>query len=309
VKKRIIVAVDGSIYSRRAIEYTVKMESFIKDLNYTLLHIHPKISEFLLEDARAGGKARSSLKEVSARNQENSMRILNNAKSIMTKLGVNETQIETVSRPVVRGTAKAILDYGRKSLCDSIVMGRRGISGLAELFMGSVTNNVLEHTSVTPIWAVGGDAKSMKVMVAVDGSESTLRAIDHVIFMVGGNPDIRITLLHVVPRLRDYCEIEFEEKEDVLKELIIQGDKQCIDDFYNHAQRKIKEAGLKKSQIDIKQVVSTINIGKRIVNEVKKGNFGTVVIGRRGVDDSFFLGSVSRYVLANISNRAIWLVP
>lgn len=309
MKKKILVAVDGSIYSRKAIEYTVKMESVIKDLNYTLLNIHPKISEFILEDTMAGNKARSLLKEVTTRNYENSIRILNNAKSIMMKLGVDENQIETVSRPVVRGTAKAILDYGRKSLCDAIVAGRRGISRLAEVFMGSVTNSVLEHTSVTPVWAVSGDVKSLKIMVAVDGSESALRAMDHVIFMVGENPDIRITLLHVIPRFRDYCEIEFDDKEDLLEEVITQGDKRCIDEFYAHAQQKVKEAGLKKSQIDIKQVTSTISIGKSIVDEVKKGNFGTVVVGRRGADDSLFLGGVSRFVLANIANRAVWLVP
>ena len=309
MKKKILVAVDGSIYSRKAIDYVVKMESLIKDLNYTLLNIHPKLSEFLVEDSRIDGKARSALKEITARNHENSIRILNDAKSIMIKLGVNENQIETVSRPVVKGTAKAIIDYGRRGLYDAIVMGRRGISRLAEVFMGSVTNSVLEHTSINPVWTVGGDVKSLKIMIAVDGSESSLRAVDHVIFMLGENPDIRITLLHVMPKLRDYCEIIFEEKEDMLEEVIKQSDKHCIDDFYAHAQKKIKEAGLKKSQIDIKQVVSIMNTGKSIVNEVKKGNFGTVVIGRRGADDSFFLGSISRFVLANISNRAVWLVP
>ena len=309
MEKRILVAVDGSIYSRKAIEYIVQMESVIKDLNYILLNIHPKISEFILEDARVGGKARSVLKEVTARNQENSLRILNNAKSIMIKLGVDENQIETVSRPTDRGTAKAILDYGRKSLCDAIVLGRRGISRLAEMFMGSVTNSVLEHTSVTPVWAVGGDFKSSKIMVAVDGSESALRAMDHVIFMVGENPDVRITLFHVIPRFRDYCEIEFDDKGNILEEVITQGDKRCIDDFYAHAQQKVKEAGLKKSQLDIKQVTSTINVGKSIVDEVKKGKFSTVVIGRRGADDSLFLGGISRFVLAKIPNRAVWLVP
>lgn len=309
MKKKILIAVDGSIYSRKAIEYVVKMETLIKDLNYTLINIHPKISEFLVEDSKIDGKARSTLKEVTARNHENSIMILDNAKSLMTKLGIDENQIETVSRPVVKGTAKVIIDYGRKGLYDAIVMGRRGISRLAEVFMGSVTNSVLEHTSITPVWAVGGDVKSLKIMIAVDGSESSLRAVDHVTFMLGENHDIRITLLHVTPRLRDYCEITFEEKEEILEEAINQGDKHCIDDFYTHAQKKIKEAGLKKSQIDIKQVVSTMNTGKSIVNEVKKGNFGTVVIGRRGTDDSFFLGSVSRFVLASISNRAVWLVP
>ena len=45
-----------------------------------------------------------------------------------------------------------------------------------------------------------------------------------------------------------------------------------------------------------------------IVDEAKKENYGTVVIGRRGASKAFFMGSVSRYVLDRFSNRALWLV-
>ena len=54
---------------------------------------------------------------------------------------------------------------------------------------------------------------------------------------------------------------------------------------------------------------STLNIGKTIVDEAEKGDFGTVVIGRKGANNSFFTGSVSRHVLINASNCAVWLVP
>ena len=309
MEKRILIAVDGSIYSRKAMEYTVKMKPVIKDVSYIILNIQPKISEFLIEDARTDGKARSALRDVANRNQENSAKILDESKTIMTKLGVDEEQIEVISQPVVRGTAKAILDYGKQSLCDAIVLGRRGISRLAEAFTGSVTNSVLEHTNVTPVWAIGGDVKSPKIMIAIDGSESALRAVDHVISMVGDNPDIQVTLLHVTPRLRDYCTIEFNDEGDIIEDVITQGNKRCVDSFYVHAKNRFKEAGLQESQIEIKQVTSTINIGKTIVNEADKGEYGTVVVGRRGANDSFFMGSVSRYVLTNATDCAVWLVP
>ena len=309
MERRILIAVDGSFYTKKAIEYTVKMESAIKNLNFTLLNIQPKISEFLIEDARMDAKAMSALKDIISKNKENSIQTLTECKSLMSKLGVDEDRIEAITQPVTMGTAKAILDYGKQSLCDAIVVGRRGVSRLAEVFMGSVTNSVLEHTSVTPIWAIGGEIGSSKIMVAIDGSESALRAVDHISFVIGENPDIEITLLHVTPRLRDYCTIEFDEKRDILEEVISQGDKRCVESFYIHAQQKFEAAGLKESQIDIKQAKGTISIGKTIVDEAKKGDYGTVVIGRSGVNNSFFMGSVSRYVLTNASDLAVWLVP
>jgi nucleotide-binding universal stress UspA family protein len=49
-------------------------------------------------------------------------------------------------------------------------------------------------------------------------------------------------------------------------------------------------------------------VGKMILAEAKKGNYGTVVVGRRGADQSRFFGSVSRYVTERITDRAMWLV-
>ncbi|MBN1847127.1 MAG: universal stress protein [Deltaproteobacteria bacterium] len=309
MEKKILIAMDGSANSKKAIEYTVQMESVIEDMRYILINIQPKLSEFLVEDARKDPKAKAALQDVVNKNRENSIKILDESKSMMIKLGIDEKHIELVSQPMIMGTAKGILDYAKQSLCDAIVMGRRGLSRMAESFMGSVSNSVLEHTNITPVWAIGGDVSSSKMMIAIDGSESALRAVDHASFMIGGNPDVTITLLHVSPRLRDYCTIEFDEEDGMIDEVITQGDKRCVDSFYIHAQQRFREAGIKESQVEIKQAVSTLNIGKTIVEEAKKGGFGTLVIGRRGIDNSFFMGSVSRHVLYNATDRAVWLVP
>jgi len=54
VEKRILIAVDGSVYSRKAMEYAAGIGSIVKNIHYTLLHIHPKVSEYLVEDVRSG---------------------------------------------------------------------------------------------------------------------------------------------------------------------------------------------------------------------------------------------------------------
>ena len=82
-----------------------------------------------------------------------------------------------------------------------------------------------------------------------------------------------------------------------------------MDDFYIHARQRFEAAGIREDQISIKSVKSTINIGKTIVDEAKKGEYGIIVVGRKGMSDSFFMGSVSRYVVNKASNCAVWLVP
>ncbi len=43
---------------------------------------------------------------------------------------------------------EAIIDYAEKKRCDLIVMGSHGRSGLASLFLGSETDDVLRHTKL-----------------------------------------------------------------------------------------------------------------------------------------------------------------
>ncbi|MBW1914942.1 MAG: universal stress protein [Deltaproteobacteria bacterium] len=309
MEKQVLIGVTESPYSRKALEYAAGMGSIIKQLHYTLLNVQPQISDFLLEDAITSVKAGEALKDLKSINSDHSNSILNESRKGMIRLGIDENRIHTVSLEQTMGTAKQILDYGKQTRSDAIVMGKRGVSHLLESFIGSVTNTVLEHTSVTPVWAIGGNAKPSRILLAIDGSESALRAVDHVSFMVGDNTESTISLLHVTPRLRDYCAIEFDEENNIMEDYLVKGNKQCVDSFYIHAKKIFKDAGLSESQISINEIKSTLNIGKTIVEEAAKDNFSTIVVGTRGLNKSFFMGSVASYILANAQDSAVWLVP
>lgn len=309
MEKRILVAVDDSIYSKKAIEYAAGIRTIVPELTFTLFNAQPTISDYLVHDSSIDANARAALKKVAAKNEKESNDLLNKYKSLMVKKGVDDKSIDLVSQPRIMGAAKDILHFAKREMVDAIVLGRRGVSKLEEAFVGSVTNIVLEHAGVVPIWAINDEVTSSKIMVAIDGSESSLNAVDHISSMVGDNPDVKLTLLHVTPTLRDYCTIEFDEEGDIVDEIIASGAKQCVSNFHAHAQKRFKAAGINENQILIREVKSTISIGKTIVDEAAKGKFGIVVVGRKGLNESFFMGSVSRYVANKATNCAVWLVP
>ncbi|MBW2144809.1 MAG: universal stress protein, partial [Deltaproteobacteria bacterium] len=60
MEKRILVAIDDSIHSKKAIEYAVKMRSVVTDLSYALFSVQPTISEYLVHDSNIDAKARSA---------------------------------------------------------------------------------------------------------------------------------------------------------------------------------------------------------------------------------------------------------
>ncbi|MBC2709829.1 MAG: hypothetical protein HGJ94_02075 [Desulfosarcina sp.] len=71
---------------------------------------------------------------------------------------------------------------------------------------------------------------------------------------------------------------------------------------------KLKEAGIAADRVEIITTKRKARVGKMILAEAKKGNYGTVVVGRQGADRAHFFGSVSRYVTERLTNRALWLV-
>lgn len=308
--KKIMIAVDDSLHSKNAVRYAARISVWVKNMSYVLFHVQPMLSQYLEDEARTDFKSRNQLNQIKVKNIEASRQLLEQYKSQMVQMGIEESKIQIVTHPTNLGIAKDIIEYAAKEKYDALVLGRRGVSILIEYYMGSVSSNIAQNSRVTPIWVVGSNVTPAKILVPIDGSEYSLRAIDHLAYIISDHSDISLTFLHVQPKLKDFCKIDFETKEaDAFKDLIIKGNQNCIDNFYALALKKLKEFGIKKNRIEIKTVTRLLTIGSAIVDEVKTRNFDTIVMGRSGINKSFFTGSVTNYVLNNISNAAIWIVP
>jgi nucleotide-binding universal stress UspA family protein len=296
MEKKILLALDKSIHSKYALRYSVEMSSVIKGLTYSLFHTQPTVSQFLKDEAKTDVKAKADLKKAIRKNTDEAQSLLEEYKAQMIGMGIAEKDITVMTQPKLIDTPMDILGTGLQGLYDAIVMGRRGLTRIQEALMGSVTSKLLEKSKVIPVWIVDGEVTSTRIMAAVDGSENSFRAIDHLSFMVSENPDIKITLFHVIPRAGEYEPINFDEKE---------GEKH----FYARALEKLKTAGIQEDRIEVKVAKVTLNVGKAILDEAKNGNYGTVVVGRRKAKKAFFEASVSKQVLDRSLNSAIWIVP
>jgi nucleotide-binding universal stress UspA family protein len=310
MQKKILAAIDDSPHSRLAVDYAVRMKDLVPGLGFTLLHIQPPVSQFLIDEAKRSGQAQTELNRAVARNAEGSRGLLAKYKDLMVRAGVAEAAIELLTLPRHLGLAKDILDHAQNGLFDAILLGRRGISSMQQMFMGSVSAHLIQNSPVIPVWLVDGNVNSRLVLAAVDGSESALRAVDHLAFMLSGNPHVKIRFFHVAPRLKDYCEIDFAQKAgDALEAMLVQGDKRCMDDFFSAALAKLHSAGFQESQVETQTAATLLNVGETILEAARDGGFGTIVMGRRGMNRSFFGGKVSYYVSQKLSDAALWLVP
>lgn len=310
MNRKVLVAIDNTRPSKLALSYAVQMATRIKDLHFVLLHIQPMVSLFLKEEARTSALARKKMEKISNRNARLAQSLLDEYQSDMIGRGIASDRIEGVTQERRLGFAKDIIEFAQQGRYDAIVVGRRGVSGIVRLYAGSVTADILEQSQEIPVWLVDGEAGAGEMLVAVDGSEASLRVIDHVSFILSGASETRMTLLHIASNARNTCQIDLEEEPDTdLEDIITRGDKACINQFYARVLEKFKQAGISEEQVRFETIKGRRRIGKAIMDFAEEGDYHTLVVGRRGMNRSFFMGSVSRYMINNLSDGALWVVP
>jgi nucleotide-binding universal stress UspA family protein len=127
--------------------------------------------------------------------------------------------------------------------------------------------------------------------------------------MLMGNTNVELTRLHVMSKAREFYEDSVDEDPSAeLEDLVTGCDKKRIEKFYALALKKFKDAGISDNQIETLTLEGGNRPGRIIIETAEKGNFGTVVIGRRAVNKSFFTGSVSHHVINKISGCVLWVV-
>jgi nucleotide-binding universal stress UspA family protein len=303
----LLVAVDGSPPSEQAVRYGISLGLKIPIVTFTLCHIEPPFLSRGEADTPPHGAGRrdGDHKADSGPGPED---ILGDCHRLMTAAGIPSDRIDIHRVEHRQGTAKDLLTVAQQRRCAAILIGRRRISRLKSVFMGSVTAGLLESGGMLPIWVVEGSVVFRSILLAVDGSENSLRATEHLSSMLAGAPDITITLFHVSPRFADSCPLDVSGKDSPLATLGQRGSKHCIDNFHQKAMDRFLSAGLTSDRIALKTANALLSPGKAILAQAEAGNHDTIIIGRRGLSRSFFAGSVSRYVTGRASGQAIWVV-
>ena len=314
----VMIAVDGSKKSLKAVDYAVRMTRLIPGLQFNLLYVLPQIPPFLQSEARTDGAMRKRMKALEAANERKAREILDEAGKHIASQGIESGRVKQLFRKRLSGLAKDILNQAEMGRYDALIVGRRGKTRAEELFMGSVSSQLVQHATNIPLWIVEGKAVRPNILVAVDGSEASLRAVDHVGFMLGSNPEAVVHFLHVTPKLQSYCAIDLTdhklsweaEEADVaaIEEEFHREDSVCLDDFNRKAVNTLRRAGFSQDRIYFEEREISMGVARTVLKVAREGDCGTIVVGRRGLGKSSFLGGISDRIIRRSEDRAVWLV-
>ena len=148
---RVLIAIDSSENALRAVDHAGFMLSGT-DCPVTIFHTMRHLRRFVPQEVLDEAPELEELWKTKAGQEIEPF--MTKAEEMLVKAGVSESQISKKIVDGRRSAASDILEEARNNDYGTIVMGRRGISGVQEFFMGSVSSKVLQNSTAMALWIV-----------------------------------------------------------------------------------------------------------------------------------------------------------
>ena len=184
-----------------------------------------------------------------------------------------EEGIEVDTRIVAYGDpADTILRVAKDEKYSLIAMGNRGETEAEVFSLGSVAEKVSRHAEC-PVLIVKQKTQLSKILVAIDGSESSEKALEYAV-QLAKKHKAKVKLLNVQESKL------FDLKPKVVREV---------------GEHVLSDAAAKVKGLKLNTQLEFGNPAETIIEVAEKGSYDLIVVGSRGLSSvkRFFLGSVS----------------
>jgi len=281
--KKILWATDFSDEAQEACVYAM---SFAKDLkaNLTALHVVPDFSPALYNTSYVIRGELSKRVDSLKREAKKKLESIKKSKRASFKIIVKEGS-----------PSKKIIETAEEEKADLIIIGKRGLSAVEKLFIGSVANQVLRNSPIPVLITKKCKMKPeiKKILVPTDFSPQEERERDYA-WKLAKSFDADLSLLHVL-ELHDY---EFSPR--------------VLDDMFKAILLRLRKRK-KKEKEDIKveeEVIRSINAALGIIDFAETHKLDLIVMSTyvKSKWERFFLGSTTEKVIS-YTHIPIFAIP
>jgi nucleotide-binding universal stress UspA family protein len=295
MNKKILAAIDGSVHSLSCLDYLAHL--FCNDQNFSVDLIGVVSCNSTYPAQQTDCKKRFSC-------------YLEDAKKRLQRNGFAEEQVTTSLLASPSGIAAAIHQHLFLSHYDSLLIGRRGMGRIGELFLGSVSSELLNRCHEVPTWLVDGNVASTRFLLAVHSSPCSLLAADHLAFMLQGVPNVEIFLYHSFALFGSKPSASLENFHKQLGKDWCNKHLDFDTCLYQAHTQLLLENGITEEQITPILPRHDFEVSHDLLRHAEKHDCGTIVVGRRGACEAknFFLGGVSDRMIRQAENLAIWII-
>ncbi len=152
------------------------------------------------------------------------------------------------------------------------------------------------------------------ILVAFDGSEPALRAVEYVASMFSVKEG-KVTLLYVLPNIPPQfwddghilTGAEKKERQRVV-DIWFSNQRAVLTPLFEKARAALTEKGVAPERVEAKMVSDVTDVAEAILEVAKAGGYGTLVLGRHTSHKSHFAGSIVADLLHRTHDLTVCVV-
>jgi nucleotide-binding universal stress UspA family protein len=309
LRKKILVAVDGSDQALEAVRY-ISSISAPDTTEIVLFHVGSGYPEVFF-DMDNNPLYHTKKKPVMGWLAESQLVVgefMEKAFNIFNKAGFPQDAISSKIQKNNTGILQAIIQESYQDY-HAVAVGRSGMSWLKDLVMGSLAYKIFYKIKHMPTIVVGGRPASHKILLALDDSTEAMRAV-HAVSQLADAKVLEVTLCHVI-KLPGMFRSAAGKLQPTERELDWLGyHKNKFRPIIAAATKRLRDAGIDKVRIHQKYVCQKGNPIQLIIKTAYDDNFGSVVVGRRKAISFFqelLVGRFSTTIIKSMQNIAVWV--
>ncbi|MCP4117560.1 MAG: universal stress protein [Desulfobacteraceae bacterium] len=297
---KILVPVDGSERSMKTIRYIAGFAPF-KNMKVVLFNVFHKIPEFywdLTNTPMMNGRA-VHMASWEQQNREIIDRFMEKSVAILRTSGFAPGDLEVKVENLDDGVTRDIITEARKGYA-AVVARRRGFTKIPGIMMGSVADKLMNSLDFVPLFFVGAEPVTDKILMAMDNSASAMAAVAFVAGL-SGHDDSSVTLVHVV-REDEIFSDDYYGADGVGRNVMLK--------VFEDAREQLTRGGYNHDNIHHKVITGAGSRAGTIARVAEEEDYATIVLGRQGVSKvrDFFLGRVSKKVIHAAHSRTVCIV-
>lgn len=294
MRKHFLVTLSNETENLFGIRFICKFFQELSDHEITLLHICRLDSSDMQKTLLQGWE--NPDEEEQGRLTTRAKKSIDKAKSLLTASKMSVDRVITKTPAERYGKVQDILSEGSQGLYDALVLGRRASYTLQWFFdrpADEIPQTLIKQQSLNiPVWICPEPGDSHKdVLVCVDDSENSYRAVDHVGYILADQEQHRIVLLNVQTLTGSENSFVFERGMNILREHRI--------------------AANRVDTISIRG----LSVPGTILSEIDRGGYAAAAIGLQGAGGKgslggfFSAGGTAAALIGRIEKASLWCCP
>ena len=307
---KVLVAVDGSEQSLRAIRYAAAVFS-PRNTHIVLFHVQAQLFD-LFSDMGAYPHYKRRMTGIKRWASDRKMDIssaMDSAVVYFRKKGFADTAITVKTPPANLGITQDII---RESYAgyQAIVVGRTGSSRFKDWLIKSTAMKLVAKIQHIPVVVVGGNPAAENFMVAFDGTHGAMKGVVCVGALLGPSSH-RLQLFSMIGSEARFWPGDSPDWVPSATDTAPDTGAHPLGGQLAEAHRRLLEEGIAPDQISMRAHIADRDKGSCIVEQAERNQFGSVVVGRRALItfiDEYFVGRVSDQVLKHADKLAVWVL-